>query len=359
MSLKDILIYESDSTKEALKRLDKTAVKALLVVDQSKKLLGAISDGDIRRHILKGESLEGDIGEIYNRTPVCIQKDKFSMERAKELFLKYKIELIPVIDGEHRVIEYVTWDQSFPRTEQPPYKKSQISVPVVIMAGGKGSRMEPFTKILPKPLIPIGEKTIIEMIIDEFKQQGAEKFYLTLNHKSEMIKAYFEGIEKDYEVNFIKEKDFYGTAGSLKLIEKKISETFIVSNCDIIVKANFENVLALHEEQNASLTIISSVQHYEIPYGVINFKDGGEVVNIQEKPEYTFTINTGVYILNKDVLGFIPADTHMDMTDLIKILTEKGKKVLTYPVNEKEYLDIGQWKEYKKVTQHFHEQETN
>ncbi len=173
-----------------------------------------------------------------------------------------------------------------------------------------------------------------------------------------MIKAYFKGIEKDYEVDFIKEKDFFGTAGSLKLLEKKIDDTFIVSNCDIIVKANFENVLALHKERNASLTILSSVQHYEIPYGVINFKDGGEVVNIQEKPEYTFTINTGVYILNNDVLDFIPDDTHMDMTDLIEILTEKGKKVLTYPVNEKEYLDIGQWKEYKKVLQYFREQET-
>ncbi len=358
MLLKDILIDKSASIKKALKRLDKTAVKALLVVDKNNKLLGAISDGDIRRHILKGKDLESDISEIYNKSPIYIRKEELSMESVKKLLIRYKIELIPVLDNEHKVVEYITWDQLFPESEQPPFKKSRIDIPVVIMAGGKGSRLEPFTKILPKALIPVGDKPIIEMIIDEFKQQGVEKFYLTLNHKSEMIKAYFKGIEKEYKVNYIKEKTFLGTAGSLKLLENKISDTFIVSNCDIIVKANFENVLALHQEQKASLTILSSVQHYEIPYGVINLKEGGEVANILEKPEYTFTINTGVYVLNKDTLDFIPADSHMDMTELIKILAKNGKKILTYPVNEKEYLDIGQWKEYKKVLQYFREQET-
>ena len=172
-----------------------------------------------------------------------------------------------------------------------------------------------------------------------------------------MIEAYFKGIERDYEVNFVREEDFLGTAGSLKLLEKTISETFIVSNCDIIVKAHFENVLKLHHQQDASLTILSSVQHYEIPYGVINLKDGGDFADILEKPEYTFTINTGVYVLNKEALQFIPEGSRTDMTDLIKTLIENGKKIATYPVNEREYLDIGQWKEYKKAVNYFRQHE--
>jgi NDP-sugar pyrophosphorylase family protein len=218
------------------------------------------------------------------------------------------------------------------------------------MAGGKGSRMEPFTKILPKALLPINNKPIIEMIIDEFRKWGVKKYYITLNDKGEMVEAYFNSISKNYEIKYIWEKKrFLGTAGSLKFLENKIRGVLIVSNCDIIVKANFQNVIHFHKKHDASLTILSSMRHYKIPYGVIKFKEGGEVIEVCEKPEYTFPVNTGVYILNAECLNLIPKGSHFDMTDLIRCIIKNNKKVFMYPVNESDYIDIGQWEEYKET----------
>lgn len=349
MLQKDILIFEDESIRYALKKLDKTAEKVLLVVNEESRLLGTITDGDIRRYILKSESLEDDIREVYNKDPVYIRKKDFSTDLAKKMLIENKIELLPVLDESDKVIDFTIWSWMFSSEEMPVAKRSKISIPAVIMAGGKGTRLEPFTKILPKSLIPVGDKPIIEIIIDEFKKHGISKYFLMLNYKSAMIEAYFNNTERDYEIEYIKENDFLGTAGSLKLLEEKISDVFIVSNSDVIVKANFEDVVNFHKEQQASLTILSSIRHYKIPYGIIKIKKGGEVVDILEKPEYTFTINAGIYVLNRESLQFISKEAHFDMTDLIKTLIDNNKKVMMYPVNENDYIDIGQWEEYKKA----------
>ncbi len=348
---KDVSIHENESIKDALKRLDKTAEKVLLVVDLEKRLLGAITDGDIRRYLLKGKSLENCIREVYNKKPIYIKKEDYSLDKVKKILIKNKVGLLPILDIANKVVDFVTWNQVFAEDKVERIKKSKIDVPIVIMAGGKGTRLEPFTKILPKPLIPIGDDPVIEIIMKEFRRQGGGEYYVVLNYKGEMIKSYFVNIENDYEIKYIWENDFCGTAGSLKLINEAISDTFIVSNCDVIVKANFEEVIGLHREQNASITILSSIQHYKIPYGVVNFKEKGVVTDILEKPEYTITVNTGVYVLSKDILRFIPDHSYFDMTDLIRTLIENSKKVITYPVNENDYIDIGQWGEYKKAVE--------
>jgi len=344
---RDIFIQETESIKGALKKLDKTAEKVVLVVDGNDKLLGALTDGDVRRYILKGESLDNDIRGIYNKSPFYIRQTDYSIELAKSLLLQNKIELIPVVDNNTKVIDFVTWKQAFADGRASGISESKIDIPVVIMAGGKSTRLEPFSRILPKPLIPVGDKPVIEIIIDEFSKQGAGEFYLILNYKAEMIESYLNNIEKGYAVKYMKEGDFLGTIGGLKLLEDCISDTFIVSNCDVIVRANFEEVVSFHKEQNAFLTILSSVQHYKIPYGVMKFEAGGNVLDILEKPEYTCTINTGVYVFNKEALQFIPDKSKHDTTDLIRTLIKNHKKVVTYPVNESDYIDIGQWEEYK------------
>lgn len=351
MLQKDILIYETESVKDAFKKLDKTAEKVLLVVDNQNRLLGTITDGDIRRYILRGKDLEDNISEVYNRKPEYLKKGNFSKDLAKDMFLKDKIELIPIVDKKNKVVDFITWDQTFSDSEKAKTIIGRIDIPVVIMAGGKGTRLDPFSKIFPKPLIPIGDKPIIEIIIDEFKKQGANEYYLTLNYKGKMIESYFNGIKKDYEIKYVWEDELLGTAGSLKLIEEKIADTFIVSNSDIIVKANFEEVVNLHKEQDAFLTILSSIQYHKIPYGIIKFKEGGEITDILEKPEYALTVNTGVYILNQKSLQFIPPKSYFDMTDLVKSLIKNNEKVITYPVNENDYIDIGQWEEYKKAVE--------
>jgi len=345
---KNILIYERKSIKEAFKELDKTAEKVLLVIDDKNRLLGTITDGDIRRYILSGKSLENNIKDVYNKKPIYIKKETFSRDLSRRMLIKNRIDLIPIINSENQVIDFITWRQAFSDSEQARAITAKIDIPLVIMAGGKGSRLDPFSKIFPKSLIPVGNKPIIEIIIGEFRKHGINKYYIMLNYKGEMIESYFNNIKKDYEIDYVWEEAFWGTAGSLKLLEDKIGDTFVVSNSDIIVKANFEEVLNLHKEQNASLTILSSVQYYKIPFGIIRFKEGGKVTDIIEKPEYTFTINTGVYVLAKESLQFIPKKSRFDMTDLIKVLIKNNRKVVTYPVNENDYIDVGQWKEYKK-----------
>jgi len=221
-----------------------------------------------------------------------------------------------------------------------------LNLPVIIMAGGMGVRMAPFTKVLPKPLIPIGEKTIVELIMEEFARYGASKYFLTINYKGEMIRAYFQGFEHGYEIQYVWEKEYLGTAGSIKLVPG-LDETFIVSNCDILVKADFEEVAAFHSRCGAALTIVSSIQHHKVPYGVVDFTKGGKVVGIKEKPEYSYPVNTGVYFLDKRCLGYIPERRPFNMTDLIESLIKAGEEVFTFPVNEKDYIDIGQWEEYR------------
>ena len=347
---KDLFIHEKDSIKTALKKLNHSGQKVLLVTDSKHNLLGTISDGDIRRCILRGEKLDSAIKKTYNAHPIFIKNTGNILETAKPIFVKYKIELLPVLDENGRIIDCVTWSQAF--SEDSKFSKKatvgKLQYPVVIMAGGKGTRMEPFSRIFPKPLIPIGEKTVIEIIIDEFKQQGIYEYYISLNYKGEMIKSYFDNIEKDYKIHYVWEKDFLGTVGSVKLLEKKIRGPFIVSNCDVIVNADLREAMEMHNEQSADVTVLSSIQHYKIPYGVVETGKAGRVKDIIEKPEYSFMVNTGVYILNSDILKFIPANTQFDMTDLLKTLIKKRGKVITYLVNEKDYIDIGHWEEYKK-----------
>lgn len=344
-----ILVTEKCLIKDALKRLNETETKVLLVVDSKKRLIGAISDGDIRRYILQNKSLSADIKDVYNKNPLYIKKEKFSIEAAKKILIKNRIELLPIVDDNLKVIDFLRWDQVLSRNIWRNVKPKRINIPVVIMSGGKGLRMSPFTTILPKPLTPLGDKTITELIIDEFKQFGIKSYYFTLNYKGKMIEAYFDSIKKDYKINYIWEKDFLGTAGSLGLLRSKIKSTFIVSNCDVIVRANYREVLSFHKKQKADLTILSSIQNYKIPYGVISFKEGGEITEVIEKPEYIFTVNTGVYILESKCLGYIPKNHYFDMTDLIKKVIQSKGKVLTYPVGEDDYIDIGQLEEYKKV----------
>ena len=201
--MKEILIHETEKVKDALKQLDKTAKKVLLVVDPEGGFLGTITDGDIRRHILKGESLDDDIRKVYNKRPVYLKKGDYSPDEVRKLLLEKRVELVPIVDEEDRVVDFITWEQMFSEEKIRTIKKGKVKVPVVIMAGGKGTRLEPFTRIIPKTLIPVGDKSIIEMIIDNFKKQGIKEFYLTLNYKGEMIKSYLNSIEKDYVVKYI------------------------------------------------------------------------------------------------------------------------------------------------------------
>ncbi|OOB79641.1 MAG: hypothetical protein ATN34_04230 [Epulopiscium sp. Nele67-Bin002] len=213
---------------------------------------------------------------------------------------------------------------------------------VVIMAGGKGTRLYPYTQIVPKPLIPIGDKSIIEHIFERFHEFGCKEFILTLNYKKSMIKSYLDDLEGEYNFTYIEEADYYGTAGSLSLLKGQIDKTFFVTNCDILVEADYQKIIETHTSSGNKITMVTSFQNFTIPYGVINLSDAGNVADIVEKPKYEVQINTGVYVLEPEVLNDIPAGKLFHITDLINIYLERGEQIGVFSVGSEEWLDMGE-----------------
>jgi len=350
--MKNILINPFLPIKEALKRLNDTAEKVLLVVDENNILLGTLTDGDIRRYILKTGTIEGIVESTYNPKPIYALEGQLEDE-IKSMIFKNKVEILPVVNDKKQVIGFHRWTDFYEREIEDYSPSEKLDIPVVIMAGGKGTRLDPFTRVLPKALVPFKEKTISEHIIDSFKKFGVQKFYFTLNFKGRVIESYFNSIQKDYEIEFIWEEEFLGTAGSLSLLIDKINNDFFVTNCDILLNVNYNKVYKYYKEVDAFFASITSIRHYAIPYGIVYTGEQSIIKKIEEKPEHTFQINTGVYLLNKKVLDYISENTYIDMPQLIDRLLEENKKVIAYPINEKDYIDIGQWEEYRKFMKIF------
>ncbi len=347
----DILIDPKSRLKAAMNQLNVTAKKILFVVDSNSKLFGSLTDGDIRRWILSGGSLEAEIQKVCFKNTYYVSPD-FNVEEVKAQIFKRKIDIVPVLDSKKRILQFLTAEKLF-NAKLKPEKKTPIGLPVVIMAGGKGTRLDPFTKILPKPLIPIGDKAIVEIIIDKFLEYDVGTFYMSLNHKSKIIKSYFEELNPSYKIKYLYEDKPLGTAGSLKQLEHSLSGSFIMTNCDIIIEADYNEILRHHEKERNDITVVSSLKHFNIPYGICEISKKGTLLNIREKPEYSFLVNTGMYIINSKVLCHIPQDEFFHVTHLIEDVNRKGGKIGIFPINESAWIDIGEWKEYKLALEKF------
>ena len=225
------------------------------------------------------------------------------------------------------------------------------------MAGGKGTRLDPVTKVLPKPLIPIGDKSIIKIIIDRFCEYGIKKFYITLNYKSRMIKAFFEdlnsSLKSKYNIVYIDEIKPLGTGGSLKLLQNKIQGPFFVSNTDILIEADYSEILKFHIENKNDITLVASIKNFDIPYGVCEIENGGTLLKIREKPEFSFLVNTGMYIVNSDMIRIIPRNQLYHLTHLMEDVKARKGKVGVYPISDKSWIDIGEWEKYRKALELF------
>lgn len=338
MEVKDLFISEDLAIKDAIKKLDETAKKILLVVE-NQRLIGVLTDGDIRRWILKSGSLNDSVNKIMEPNPKYIfEKD---IKEAKEVLLKQNLIGIPVVNRRKEVLDIIFWNDNYNKKTN----QEKITNPVVIMAGGKGTRLDPYTRVLPKPLIPIGDIPIVERIINRFKEYGCNDFYMTVNYKKNMIKAYFNEIKKEYTLDYIEEESPLGTAGSLYLLKDKIKDTFFLSNCDILIEGNYLDMIKYHKEQKVKITLITSLKHYKIPYGVIQINGDSNVKRMIEKPEYDFLVNTGMYILEPEVLKDVPKHRFFHITDLINEYIDKGERIGVYPVSEGAWLDMGQFKE--------------
>ena len=331
---------------KALDTLKKKGERCLVVIDKHKKLLGTLTDGDLRVAILNGVDLKKTIDGLYNKKPKTIdfsQVKNFAL--IKKIFTKYSIDVIPVLNNK-KVCGIIYWSEFFKNEE---IEKNFIDV--VIMAGGKGTRLLPFTKVLPKPLIPINNKPIIDHIIDSFQNFKIKTFWLSLNFKSKILKTYLNSSSKKIKVKFLTEKKPLGTIGSLSLLPiDDISENFIVSNCDILVNTNINELYEHHKNQKAYLTIIVVKKKFKIPYGSCDINQNGVLNKIQEKVENNYFVNTGFYVFNKKIINLIRKNLKLDFNELVNILKKKNKKIVCFPIEEKNWSDFGNWSQYNEET---------
>jgi dTDP-glucose pyrophosphorylase len=341
-----LLITKDLSIKQAMKRISQIGQKVLYVVNDGNKLAGALNDGDIRKWILAGGSIRENVQKCYNPRPKFVD-EKYQKKDVRRLMLKYLIESVPVVNNYREVVKILTWDDIF--SEREIIRKTPLKVPIVIMAGGKGTRLDPFTTVLPKALIPIGDKPVIEIIMDKFSEYGVAKFIISVNHKSRMIKSYFEDTNDKYHISYIEEKKPLGTAGSLKFLKGKVSDAFLVTNCDIIIDADCGEIVKFHEDNRYDMTLVVSCRHYVIPYGVCEIENGGMLKCINEKPEHDLLVNTGLYVIDSRLLRLIPNNRFFNITDLLEKAKEKGCRIGVFPISEDSWTDIGRWEEYHKA----------
>ena len=340
MDIKDFLIDENCTMLEAMELLDKVAKKVLFITKDD-HFAATITDGDIRRWILKKGNLEASVRNIANYMPKFLYESE--KDSAKVFMRKNSIEALPILNENNDIISVIFWN------DEKIGRKKKLDVPVVIMAGGVGSRLYPYTKILPKPLIPIGEIPIAEHIINRFYNNGCHDFYLILNYKRNMIKAYFNDIEKKYNLNYFDEDQPLGTGGGLSLLKGQIHSTFILSNCDILIEADYKKIYQHHMSEKNLITIVCSLKNIAIPYGVVEINETGEIEGMKEKPQLSFFINTGMYIVEPRIIEELEEDNVIGFPDIIDKYRKVGEKIGVYPVSENSWLDMGQLDEMENM----------
>ncbi len=343
--IKTRIVDSQKTIIQTMKLMDERFVKSLLVFDKD-KFLGMITNGDLQRAIIANKPFDTKIVTLINNTGKRYAHVNDDKELIKSWMLEVRAEIMPVLNDNGDLADIIFWNDLF--MDRKPGLK-QFNLPVVIMAGGKGERLKPLTNIFPKPLIPVGEKTIIETIMDKFVAHGCHDFHISVNYKADVIRNYFEQLgNPEYNVSFFQEDKPMGTAGSLRLLKNIINETFFVSNCDILINDDYAAVLDYHHENNNELTVVAAIKTYTIPYGTITTGKNGLIERIEEKPDLTFKINTGFYILEPSLLDDIP-DDFFHITHLMEKLQNQGRRVGVYPISQNDWQDMGDWHEYLKM----------
>ena len=339
--MNEIYVEENKSIIEAMWQIDKSARK-ILFVHENKKLLASLTDGDIRRWILKKGDIQLSVKYAANYNPIYLYVQQ--VDRAVHIMRKYQIDAIPVVDKNH-LVKNVIFANDFNRQ----HGMFEQKIPIVIMAGGFGTRLSPYTKILPKPLIPVGDYPIVEHIINRFSTYGCRQFYMIVNYKRNMIKAYFDELDKDYQIEFITEEKILGTGGGISLLKGKIKETFILTNCDILIDDDLTKAYRQHVESGNLITMICSLKNFIIPYGVVSVGENGMIESIKEKPNIPFFTNTGCYFVEPKVVEDLKYNEPIDFPEIIKKYMAEGKTVGVYPISEEAWLDMGQRDELEKM----------
>lgn len=344
--IEKFIILENTQLAKAMQKIDDNANGIVFVVDEKRHLSGAVSDGDIRRWLLKAGSLDAQVSLLMNCNPYSIREE--ARGKAVRLMQEKQISALPITDADGTVLD-ICLQKEGKKGISSKHKKDLKGVPVVIMAGGKGTRLYPYTKILPKPLIPIGEIPIVERVMDAFYEYGIIDFFMTVNYKKQMIQSYFAEIDKKYHIEYVKEDKPLGTGGSIRLIEKTFDKPLFVANADGLIRTDYTALYQHHLDSGNAITMITSLKNQTVPYGVIQSKKNGEIESMVEKPTMSYLINTGMYVINPEVIPLIPQNTMFHMTNLVEKSMQKGYKVGMYPVSEDSFLDMGEFAEMKRM----------
>tara|TARA_A100001015_G_scaffold239553_1_gene272885 strand:+ start:8586 stop:9635 length:1050 start_codon:yes stop_codon:yes gene_type:complete len=340
-------IYNSSLISKALLKMEKFGLKTLIVIDKSKKYLGTLSDGDVRRSLIRKKKLSDKINGIFKRKTIYLTKRKYPISKVRNLFLKKRIDLIPIISKNKRIIDVINYYD----INKKIIKKKISKIPktaVVVVAGGKGTRLLPYTKILPKPLIPYKGKTLIEHVISQFTAFSLKNFIFTINYKALTFKAFFQELNPPINYKYIVEKKPLGTAGSLrKIISKKYKNYFVVT-CDTLIQADFYKIYKFHTKNNNHITIISAKISNKLPYGVLKDKAKNKLEHFNEKPLVKYTVNTGMYLIKSDIFKLIPKNKFYNMNELILKAQSLGKNISLYKIGEKSWRDLGKISTFEK-----------
>lgn len=340
--IKTLIGNSTLSVVDAMGKIDSNARGILFIVNNN-KLVGSLTDGDIRRWLLKSGDLLAPVTEAMNLNPYSLSVNDNT--KVLKLMREKSITAVPIIDDDKKIIDIHVLSE-FGEKKQ---KGDLAGVPVIVMAGGKGTRLYPYTKILPKPLIPIGDTPIVERIIDYYTDFGIKSFYMTVNYKKAMIRSYFDEVPKDYTIKYVEEDKPLGTGGSIKLIEDKFDKPVFITNCDSLILADYADIYKYHIENKNDITMVSALKNIQVPYGVLHMGDSGVIESMEEKPKLSYFINTGMYIINPETIDLIPDNTLFHMTHLVDKVMKNGGKVGTYPISEDSFLDMGEPNEMKRM----------
>ncbi len=343
--IQDKIINAELTIISALKKMDEVKSKLLFVFDGD-KFDCMLTIGDIQRAIISNVEMSTPVSHILDRHKIYASQDE-SVEEIKDVMFKENIDCMPILNHNGEIVDVLFWVDVFQETVTEVREK--IDLPVVIMAGGKGTRLKPITNVLPKPLVPVGDKTILEVIMDQFEGIGCHKFYMSVNYKADMMKYYLSQLPHHYDIEFFMEDKPLGTIGSVSLLKGKITTPFFVSNCDSINDQDYRDVYEYHQNNNNDLTIVTMVKSFKIPYGVIETGEDGLMVALHEKPEQTYMVNTGVYVLNSGLIDEIPEGEFFHITHLMEKVKARGGRVGCFPVSEESWKDMGEWPEYLKM----------
>ncbi len=340
--LQTFIAKDNLTVSEAMQQIDKNTFGILFLSDAAGKLVGCITDGDVRRYLLAGGKMSGSALDAANKNPRAAK----DIDEARLLYHKKNYIVIPVVNNEGAIVDLYNGEDG----SQNQKIRNVLNIPVVINAGGKGTRLDPFTRVLPKPLIPVGELPIIELIMREYQTYSCDEFHVIVNYKKEVMKAYFHDNENRYNITWYDEEKPLGTGGGLSLLRGKFDSTFFFFFFYALLTANYESMLKFHKENGNAITMICAYKNMNIPYGVVEMGINGAIEDMKEKPLMSFLTNTGIYIVEPEVIDSIKDDEAIGFPDIVTRVKENGKKVAVFPVSENDWMDMGQLSELEKMS---------